>query len=432
MQETQERKFNFSDTQATKKIFALNKRIRAVAGGTSASKTISILVWLIDYCQTKQSKVKLCSVVSESHPHLEKGSILDFQNIMKDRGYWNENLWNQTKHVYTFETGNKLEFYSVDTYGKAHGPRRDVLFVNEANNLPYKIVDQLITRTREIVWMDWNPSEEFWFYTEMLPNRDDIDFITLTYKDNDALDQIMIKEIESHKSDKNWWQVYGLGQLGVIESRIYKDWQIIDEVPFEARLERYGLDFGYSNDPTALYAVYYYNGGYILDEICYQKGMLNGQIAGAINTQSKALVIGDAAEPKSIDEIRLHNITILPCQKGPGSINRGIGWVQQQKISITKRSVNGIKEYRNYCWITDKDGKIINEPNDFNNHAMDAIRYAISSIKDPNKTSAHVHYAQSAHPTQNIYQISSVTAQGAPPQDFETKPRQAYVHIPRL
>ncbi len=431
MQETIQ-KFNFSDTQATKKIFALTKRIRAVAGGTSASKTISILVWLIDYCQTKQSKTKLCSVVSESHPHLEKGAILDFQNIMKDRGYWNENLWNQTKHVYTFETGNKLEFYSVDTYGKAHGPRRDVLFVNEANNLAYKIVDQLITRTREIVWMDWNPSEEFWFYTEMLTKRDDIDFITLTYKDNDALDQIMVKEIESHKNDKNWWQVYGLGQLGVIESRIYKDWQIIDDIPFEARLERYGLDFGYSNDPTALYAIYYYNGGYIVDEICYQKGLLNGQIAGLIGTQSKALVIADSAEPKSIDELRTYNLTILPCQKGPGSINRGIAWVQQQKVSITKRSVNGIKEYRNYTWITDKDGKIINEPNDFNNHAMDAIRYAISSIKDPNKTSAHVHYAQSAQPTVNIYQSASITSHGAPPEFEENRPKQAYVHIPRL
>lgn len=422
--------FNFQDTTATQKIFNMSKRIRAVAGGTSASKTISILVWLIDYCQSPQSKPKLCHVVSESFPHLEMGAMLDFQNIMKDRGYWNEDRWHGTLHTYTFETGNKIRFMSVDTYGKAHGPRRDVLFINEANNLEYKIVDQLITRTREIVWMDWNPSEEFYFYTEMLPNRNDIDFITLTYLDNEALDLITKAEIESHKNNKQWWTVYGLGQLGVIESRIYKDWRIIDEVPFEARLERYGLDFGYSNDPTAIIAVYYHNGGYILDEICYQKGLLNKPIADIIANQTKALVIADAAEPKSIDEIRSYNITILPCQKGPGSINRGIGFVQQQKISVTKRSVETIKEYRNYNWMTDKEGNIINEANDFNNHAMDAVRYAISSIKDPNQVGAHVHYSSSAQPMRHTAVSPTPILSTVAPEPIH-KPKYAAVHIPK-
>lgn len=380
--ETLQKKFSFRDVTATRKVFSLRKRIRAVAGGTSASKTISILVWIIDYCQVRQSKNKLVSVVSESHPHLEKGAILDFQNIMKDRGYWNEERWNETKHTYTFEAGNKLEFYSVDTYSKAHGPRRDVLFMNECNPLEFKIVDQLITRTREIVWMDWNPSEEFWFYTEMLPNRDDIDFITLTYKDNEALEPAVVAEIESHKNNKAWWQVYGLGQLGEIETRIYKGWRLdLDEIPYGAKLERYWLDFGYSNDPSSIGALYYYDGGYILDEILYQKGMLNKQLADTLNVQEqKALVIADASEPKSIDEIRLYGVNILPAIKGPGSINKGIQLVQSKKISVTNRSVNIIKEYRNYVWITDKDGKIINEPMDINNHAMDGIRYAFNSL----------------------------------------------------
>lgn len=420
--------FNFSDATSTKKVFALTKRIRAVAGGTSASKTISILVWLIDYCQTFQGKQKLASVVSESHPHLEKGAILDFQNLMKDRGYWNESRWNQTKHTYTFETGNKLEFYSVDTYGKAHGPRRDVLFVNEANNLSYKIVDQLITRTREVVWLDWNPSEEFWFYTEMLPNRDDIDFITLTYLDNEALDSITVAEIESHKNNKSWWTVYGLGQLGVLEQRIYKNWNFIEEVPFEARLDRYGVDFGYTNDPTAIVAIYYYNGGYILDEVTYQYGLSNKEIADTINSQDKpALVIADAAEPKSIDEIRRHKINILPASKGAGSVNQGIQYVQAQQVSVTQRSLNLIKEYRNYNWITDKDGKIINEPNDFNNHAMDALRYALVSMKNPNQLGAHVHYSPSAQPSQSTF---TQRVYGTPPELLE--PKQAYTHVPRL
>lgn len=397
--------FNFQDTSATRRIFSLKKRIRAVSGGTSSSKTISIMVWIIDYCQVRQSKNKLVSVVSESYPHLEKGTMLDFENIMKDRGYWKDERWNQTKHVYTFEAGNKLEFYSVDTYGKAHGPRRDVLFINEANNLEYKIVDQLITRTREIVWMDWNPSEEFWFYTEMLGKRPDIDFVgdtgnypPLTYLDNEALDLITVSEIESHKHNKNWWQVYGLGKLGIIESRIYKDWKVIDEVPHEARLERRGLDFGYSNDPTACVAIYYYNGGYILDEEIYRKGLLNKPIADLINNQSNtsdALVIADSAEPKSIDELKLYGVNILPAVKGQGSISTGIAFVQAQKISVTKRSTNLIKEYRNYLWKTDqKTDQLTKDPEPGNDHCMDAIRYALNSILAPDSylTKATVSY----------------------------------------
>lgn len=373
---------NFRDTTATRKIFSLRKRIRAVAGGTSASKTISILVWLIDYCQRSQGKPKIAHVISETFPHLETGAMLDFQSIMKDRGYWNDDRWHDTHHEYTFETGNKLRFMSIDTYGKAHGPRRDVLFVNEANNLDYKIVDQLITRTREVVWMDWNPSEEFWFYTEMLPNRSDIDFITLTFLDNEALDEVTKNEILSHKNNKAWWTVYGLGQLGEIETRIYRGWKLdLDEIPYGARFERFWVDFGYSNDPTAIGALYYYDGGYILDEIAYLKGMLNKNIADTILTQEqKGLAIADAAEPKSIDEIRLYGVNIIPTIKGPGSITKGIQFVQSKKISVTKRSVNIIREYRNYTWITDKDGKIINEPIDLNNHHMDGIRYAFNSL----------------------------------------------------
>lgn len=381
------KQFAFQDTTATRKIFSLRKRIRAVAGGTSASKTISILVWFIDYCQQQHGRNKLCSVISESFPHLEGGAMLDFQNIMKDRGYWKDERWHGTKHQYTFETGNVLEFKSIDTYGKAHGPRRDVLFINECNNLDYKIADQLITRTREIVWLDWNPSSEFWFYTEMLPNRQDIDFITLTYKDNEALDETTIAEIESHKNNKNWWTVYGLGQLGTIEGRIYKGWQRIDQVPYEAILERRGLDFGYSNDPSALVAIYRWNGGYILDEEIYRLGLLNKNLADLILNQPQSpesLVIADSAEPKSIDEIKLYGVNILPAVKGAGSISTGIQFVQQQKIWVTNRSVNIWKEYTNYLWITDpKTDRILNEPEQGLDHTMDAIRYALNSILAP-------------------------------------------------
>lgn len=377
----QERKFYFQDTTATKKIFALKQRIRGIAGGTSASKTISILVWLIDYCQRIQERPKIVTVGSESFPHLDKGAMLDFKLIMKDRGYWKDKCWNDTKHFYIFETGNKLEFSSFDTYGKAHGPRRDVLFLNEANNIPYNIVDQLITRTREVVFLDWNPTTEFWFYTDMLPNRDDVDFLTLTYKDNEALDAVTIQEIESHRYNKQWWTVYGEGKLGVIEGRIYKDWNLtMSEIPYEAKLERYGVDFGYSNDPTSIVAIYKYNGSYILDEITYQKGLSNKTIADILVNNPKALVVADSSEPKSIDEIKGYGINIIPVKKGKDSVNQGIQFVQNQKISVTTRSINIIKEYRNYLWITDKDGNIVNEPQDFLNHAMDAVRYGLDSF----------------------------------------------------
>jgi phage terminase large subunit len=377
-----QRVFNIVDTSATRKIFALTKRIRAVAGGTAASKTVSIVIWLIDYCQRKQEREKLCTVTSESYPHLQKGAMLDFETIMKDHNYWRDGNWNATKHEYTFETGNKLEFATFDTYSKAHGARRDVLFGNEVNNMPYNIVDQLIVRTREIVWLDWNPTSEFWFYQTMLPTRDDIDFITLTYKDNEALDTQTIKEIESHKNNLQWWTVYGLGQLGVLENRIYKNWEIIDMLPDSALLRRYGLDFGYTNDPTASDAIYVWNGAYVIDEVIDQKGLSNRQIADIfLNRPERALIVADSAEPKSIDEIRNYGLNIIPSHKGVGSVLQGIQYVQGQKIYITKRSVNTIKEYRNYLWLEDKEGNIINEPSPIWNHHMDDIRYGMESLK---------------------------------------------------
>lgn len=372
----------FAETTALHKIAKLDKRIRIVPGGTSASKTISILMWLIDYCQSHEGK--LVSVVSESFPHLQRGAIRDFINIMTDRNYLIDNRWNKSNYTYTFETGSKLEFFSADQPSKVRGPRRDVLFINEANNIPYETYDQLEIRTKEIIWIDYNPTNEFWVYEEVMPHVEH-DFLTLTYKDNEALDPAIVKSIESHKHNKQWWAVYGMGQLGEVEGKIFKGWQIIDEIPHEARLERYGLDFGYSNDPTAIVAIYYYNGGYILDEITYQKGLSNKQIADILLNVDKALVMADSAEPKSIDELMLYGINVLGTKKGQGSVNQGIQYVQDQKISITKRSINGIKEYRNYMWETDRDGKIINTPIDLWNHFLDATRYGFESLRPRQK-----------------------------------------------
>jgi len=209
-----------------------------------------------------------------------------------------------------------------------------------------------------------------------------VDHITVTYLDNEALDARTVASIEQRKNRPEWWKVYGLGQLGEIEGRIYTGWQTVDEIPHEARLKAIGLDFGYTNDPTAAIAIYDYNGGYIFDEILYRKGMSNKAIADALATYPNALVIADSSEPKSIDELKSYGVNVLPATKGPGSVNQGIAYVQDQKCSITTRSVATLKEQRNYLWIRDRNGKVTNNPQDYDNHALDAIRYGIG-VKKP-------------------------------------------------
>ena len=369
----------FSKTTATRKILNLTKRIRAIPGGSSASKTISIILYLIALAQSDKTKT-ITSICSESIPHLKRGAVRDFKNIMQGHHYWKDKLWNATDSIYTFETGSQIEFFSTDNGDKLRGARRDRLFINEANNITFEAFEQLEIRTKDFVLLDWNPSNEFWYYTELRGKRDDVEEITLTYKDNEALDQQIVDSLEQRKNRKGWWQVYGLGQLGEVEGKIYKDWQIIDEVPHEARLERYGLDFGYTNDPTSIVQIFYYNGSYILNELTYQKGLSNKQIADIILSHPTALVVADSAEPKSIDEIASYGVSIVGAEKGKDSIVNGVQLVQAQRISMTKKSVNIIREFRNYLWTTDRDGKVINEPEGGFDHSMDAIRYGLSNL----------------------------------------------------
>ncbi len=367
-------------TTATRRVGALRKRIRGIQGGTSASKTISILLVLINRAQTPDNGSKeLTSIVSESIPHLKRGAIRDFKNIMMDHRYWKDENWNVTDSIYTFETGNQIEFFSSENGDKLRGARRDWLFINEANNIAFEAFEQLEVRTKKGIYLDWNPSNTFWFYEEVLGKRDDVDHIILTYKDNESLDQAIVASIEQRRNRLGWWKVYGEGQLGEVEGKIYKGWQIVDDIPHEARLVRRGLDFGYSNDPTVIQDIYQYNGGYIVDEIVSQKGMSNRQIVEILQAQeNNVLVVADSAEPKSIDEIKSYGIMIVGCAKGAGSVSNGIQYVQDQKVSMTKRSINTIKSYRNYMWDSDKDGRILNVPNHDYSDEMDAIRYGIA------------------------------------------------------
>ena len=365
----------FIETTALRKILSLKKRLKIIQGGTSASKTISILQIFIDKAQSKKGYIS--SVVSETMPHLKRGAMRDFLNIMEGHGYFKENSWNKTDFIYTFETGSKIEFFSADSPDKVRGPRRNGdLFMNECNNIPYDTYTQLAIRTEGDIYLDYNPVSSFWVQEEIMQKLD-YDFIILTYRDNEGLSPQIIKEIESRKENRNFWNVFGLGQLGEIEGKIYKDWKTIDEIPHEARLISYGLDFGYKNDPSVIVAIYYLNGGYIVDEICYQLGLFNKQLTDIFKVHPVAPIIADSAEPKSIDEMRLYGLTILPATKGKGSVSQGIAFVQQQRMSITKSSVNLLKSYRNYVNIVDKDGKTTNEPDHFWSDGMDAVRYGM-------------------------------------------------------
>jgi phage terminase large subunit len=363
-------------TTTTRKINEMSARIKAVQGGTSAGKTISIEQILIDACQ-RDKPGDVTSIVSESFPHLKRGAMRDFLNIMQTHGYYDDNRWNRTDSIYTFETGAILEFFSADQPDKVRGPRRKRLFINEANNVALDTFEQLEVRTKEEIFLDWNPTNEFWYYTDVEPKRDDCERIIVTYRDNEGLDQNIIKSIEQRKNRPGWWKVYGEGQLGEVEGKIFKGWDIIDEIPDEAKLVKHGVDFGYTNDPTSIVDIYKYNGSYIIDERAYQKGLSNKQIADLLPVEDLQLIVADSAEPKSIDEIKSYGKLIVGAEKGKDSVNYGIQIVQDQKIYITSRSLNVIREYRNYLWMTDRDGRIINIPEHAYSHSMDAVRYAI-------------------------------------------------------
>lgn len=392
----------FFSTTATKKIKQLRKRIRLIAGGTSASKTISALIYLIAKAQS-DVKPTLTSIVSESFPHLRRGAMRDFLNIMQEHGYYKEANWSRTEYTYTFETGSKIEFFSADQSDKVRGPRRDRLFVNEVNNILREAWEQLVIRTREFVIADWNPVADFWIYEDYelddspaSTSNEDADFLILTYRDNEALEPAIIKEIETRAArNKNWGRVYADGKRGSTEAKIYKNWPVLEGVPEDARLVRRGLDFGYSNDPACLVDIYEYNGGYVLDQRLYRKGMSNKALADFINSLewTNTMVVADSAEPKSIDELSSYGIVTMPAMKGPGSLNQGIQYLQDKLIWITKRSVDGIKENRTYLWQTDKNGKIINVPEPGNDHFLDAARYGLENLKPKPK---HMSYKPEA------------------------------------
>ena len=385
----------FVVTTAIKKLYKLNKRIKVIRGGTSAGKTFGIIPILIDKA-IKNPNLEI-SIVSESIPHLRRGALKDFLKIMMMLNRYRDSQFNKSTLKYNFTNGSYIEFFSTDMPDKLRGARRTDLYINECNNIPFDAYQQLMVRTSDQIWLDYNPTSSFWVDREVL-NGEDIDFITLTYKDNEALPDTIVKEIELAKEKakkstywKNWWKVYGLGQLGSLEGVCIPDWKET-QLPTEARILCYGMDFGYSNDPTSVVAMYKYNDSYIFDEIIYKKGLLNRDISNLFKTYDvDDIVYADSAEPKSIAELNHYGHIVYPVKKGRDSINYGLNLINQNKIFITSRSKNLINELRNYVWMSDKQGNVLNKPIDAYNHAIDALRYAITSqLEDPNKGEYHI------------------------------------------
>ena len=364
-------------TTAIRKIEALKKRIKIIQGGTSAGKTYGILPILITKAAT-YPRLEI-SVVAESIPHLRRGALKDFLKIMKETGRYFEERFNRTLLRYEFGNGSVIEFFSADDSSKLRGARRDILYINECNNVTFESYNELSIRTKKEVYLDFNPANEFWVHKE-LKDEPESDFLILTYIDNEALDNSIVQQIEKNRDKaatsaywSNWWKVYGLGELGSLEGVIFSNWKTIDTIPTEAKLVGIGLDFGYTNDPTAIIEIYNYNNTRIVNQVKYQTGLLNSDIAKVL--PKDVIVYADSSEPKSIEEIRRYGITIKGVTKGKDSINYGIDVMQRQSYLVTSNSTDLIKELRSYTWDVDKQGTRLNKPIDNFNHAIDALRY---------------------------------------------------------
>lgn len=352
-------------------------------GGTRSTKTYSALQFLVFLAVGLVRKLVI-SVVSETLPHLKKGAIRDFEKILQDEGIISGALrddprWNATDHFFQFAQGTIIEFFSADAPGKVHGPSRDILFINEGQNIRWETANQLMIRTREFIIVDYNPTHEFWAHTELAT---DPRFRTIvsTYKDNRFLTQAQIEDIERGKKNANWWRVYGLGLTGQLEGVIY-EFEQIETMPDPHGLVRIGgLDYGFTNSKTAGIEVLadVRKKKLYLDEMFYGSGMHNFDIIAALNAHGfpkTARLYADCAEPKANSEIKLAGFNVWPSYKGK-EIEAQISWLQGWDIFVTKTSTNLIHEFRNYLWDTDRDGNRLNVPIKEYDHAMDAFRYA--------------------------------------------------------
>ena len=377
-------------TTSIQKIRKIKERKKVIQGGSSSGKTYAILTILIDYA-IRNAGTSI-SVVSESMPHLRRGALQDFLNIMKSTNRFFDERFNKSSLTYTFYNDSYIEFFSADSPDKLKGARRNVLYINECNNISYEAYQQLSIRTSGDIYLDYNPDRTFWAITDV-SNEPDAKRIVLNYKDNEALPQNVIEQFEINKKKaetseywKNWCRVYIDGLVGSLEGVVFNNWSEIDRIPEEARLIGVGIDFGFTNDPTAAVAVYKFNDEIILDEVLYRTGLTTGDIDKLLDINKSVEIWADSAEPRTIQELKNRGWRIFGAKKGKDSILYGINLIQEYNLLVTSRSENLINELQNYQWLKDREGNKINVPIDAFNHAIDAIRYLfISKLNKKNE-----------------------------------------------
>lgn len=370
------------ETTALRKIRAMRKRIRVVQGGTSAGKTYDVLLDEIN--EAIMQKGILTTIMSDTMPNLRHGAMRDFIKICKATNLWDVCEWNATYSTLSLPNSSIIEFYSADSED-ALGARRDRLFINEANRISKDAFDQLEVRTEQRITLDFNPVNRFWAHD--LLTRPDVDFVKLNYKDNEALSQNIINTLELRKGDgtSNWWRVYGLGEIGSLEGNVYEGWLAVDEIPTEAILRRYGVDFGW-NDATAVIAVYEdAQNALWLKQCIYQSQLPIPSLIERLKALPEGLFVCDNARPEIIAEMQANGIRAVPSNKTAGEKMNGkrynIELVSRRKIHYTRDSKDLEREYLTYAWRKKKTGAIIDEPEDGNDHAMDAVAYAVRDME---------------------------------------------------
>lgn len=375
----------YQDTTALAKIEAMPNRIKIIQGGARAGKTVAILIILCDL--SFEVEQKTIHIVSDTMPNLRHGAMNDWEKMLK--GTNREQYFKVNRSINKWEniiTGTTIEFLSCDA-DDALGAARDYLFINEASRISWQTYRQLALRTEQDVWIDFNPVNEFWVHTQLL-KRANTSFIKLNYEDNEAIPQNVLEELLANRGDgkNNWWKVYGLGEIGSLEGNVYEGWVAKELEDFEeAKLIRYGLDFGFSNDETGMVAIYQLEDeSLFINELIFESGLLGSQYGDklrSLNIDPNVLIVADSARPEIIAEIRKEGFTIIGANKDAGSILRGIDRVKQHRIYY--RGKNLEKEFYTYAWRTKKTGEVLDVPQDGNDHLLDALRYAIDDMSKP-------------------------------------------------
>jgi len=363
-------------------------------GGTSSGKTWSILQCLILWAIANHKQVT--TVVGQDIPNLKKGSYRDIQNIIADSPFCAYHLLNHNKtdRVFEFRSGSNIEFVSFEDFQDAKNGKRDRLFCNELNGISYPVFAELQQRTRINTLADFNPTAHFWAH-DKLARRDDVSWYVSNFAHNPFIDTNVLATIKGYEptpdniargtADEWRWKVYGLGEVGRLEGVVFENWKH-GTWPESPQWTCFGMDFGFTNDPTTLIEVALSGGELFARERIYSTGMTNGDISErlrALGLTGSDTIVCDSAEPKSIEELYRMGWNVIPAVKGPDSVTHGIDTLKRYPLNVCGESPNLTLELRNYKWATDREGRSMNKPVDSHNHAIDAMRYAVTHMVRP-------------------------------------------------